>query len=250
MFIEEQFNLVRRAHKTITYLGAGLLSDGQVTLKGKESFPFDTFAKVPMDARKKAVGKAWVDKTALIIKDMQEEEKWLRDKTGYEGALTWKMDRETFSYIQQNDDARSQIGTYITSSGTPFTTNSLITLDKFNGWVSEFGSYMSQIEIVEEVQNAGDNVINRTAVEGWKKGRAVLSPRGLQGTIEYAPVQELAVLADAQDRQIAYLENGLFGIMNWRTGDRTPIYIQELLATLVPTLGVFNHMVIKDTLSV
>lgn len=248
-FINEQFSLVRRAHKTITYLGAGLLSDGQVTLKGKDGFEYSTFAKVPAWARQKALGKIWSDKTALILEDMQQTEITLRNKTGYEGILSWKMDRETFGHIQKNADAREQIGAYVNLAGQQFTTNSIVTLDKFNDWVREAGSSMSIIEIVEEVQDAGNNIINRAAIEGWKKGRAVLSPMGLQGVIEYANVQELSVMEDT-DRQIAYLENGLFGIMNWKTGDRTKVYIQELLATFAPTLSVFNHMIIKDTLSV
>ncbi len=251
MFIEEQFNLVRRAHKTITYLGAGLLSNGQVKFQSQTGFDFQAIAKVPTAARKNAIGKAWTDRTALIIADMQEEEKWLRDATGYEGALSWKMDRETFALIQNNEDAQKQVGSYVRiADGQLQTGSKYVSLETFNAWVSDFGSSISRIEIVEEVQSAGDNVINRAAIDGWVKGRAVLSPIGIQGTIEYAPVQELAVLSDASDRQIAYLEGGLFGIMNWVTGDRTPIYIQELLATFAPTLGVFNHMVIKNTLSV
>jgi hypothetical protein len=87
-----------------------------------------------------------------------------------------------------------------------------------------------------------------TTVRGWKTGNAVLSPAGKQGVIKYSNINELAKLANYPNKQVAYLENGLFGIMNWlNDSGRSPVRITELLIAIAPALSVYNTMTIVDT---
>lgn len=246
--IDRYFDLVKGGHATITNLCAQLNSDGRASTMNTTGHKFHTLADISPKQRKKAGAKAWSDPTAKILETMQLYEKEFRDETGYDGALSWKMDKVAFNFIQKNEDARSQIGTFITNNGIAFTTNSIITIDAYNNWVTESsGQYMSPIEIVEEKQILQNGLVHRTAVSGWVEGRAVLSPVGMQGTIEYANVKELSVLAEGADKQVAYLENGLFGMMNWVKRERNNKYITELLATLSPALRVFKHIIFVDT---
>lgn len=245
-YITETSDLVKGINAALTYNGASLLSQG-FYVSPNEGFKARGKARIPLDRFKKAGAKVWADKTADIIGKMQMEVKDLRDKTQFEGALSFKMTKTDFANVQTNEKVREQVGNYILSMGNVFSTNSIVTVERFNEYIRELGQYTFIIEIIEEKQVLQDGTINRKDVRGWKEGNVVLSPVGMQGTIEYADVDELAILAAIPNRQVAYMEGGLFGIMNWISEGRSPVWITEILGTFAPALTVFNHITIIDT---
>lgn len=245
-YISSTSDLVKGINATLTYTGASLLSQGYYVTPN-EGLKATGRAKIPADRFKKAGAKTWDDPSADILTKMQMEVKEFRDKTQFQGALSFKMDKTTFGYLQTNTKIREQVGNYIISLGNVFSTNSIVTVERFNQYIAELGQYTFVVELVEEKQLLLDGTINRKDVRGWKVGNVVLSPIGMQGTIEYADVDEIAILANVPNRQVAYMEGGLFGIMNWISEGRSPVWITEILGTFAPALSVFNHITIIDT---
>jgi len=241
-------DLVKGAHATISNLSAQLMSKGQMISANTTGFKFQGIADIPAARFKKAGAKVWSDISSDILTKMQTEEDALRTATGFTGMLTWKMDKTTFQNIQLNTAVRSQVGSYLNYNNILFTTNSIVTLDAFNQWAVNVGN-LSVIELVEEKQMLnGGQTSYYTTTRGWKAGSAVLSPAGKQGVIKYSNINELAKLANYPNKQVAYLENGLFGIMNWlNDSGRSPVRITELLIAIAPALSVYNTMTIVDT---
>lgn len=247
-FMSETDDLIKGIHSRISNIGASLLSQGYyltegagVKAKGKADIPLSRF--------KTAGAKAWSDVGADILGKMQTEVQALRDATGFSGVLSFKMDKTAWGYVQANTAVKSTIPSYLSSIGVLESLNSTVTVERFNRWVNEVGMNYAIIELVEEKQVLQDTVISRRDVHGWKSGSVVLSPFGYQGTIEYANVDELAILSEIGDRQIAYVEDGLFGLMNWVSGknDRSPAWVTEVLGTFAPALGVAHTMTIIDS---
>lgn len=247
-YITSMDDLIKGANATISNLSAQLLSKGQM-ISVNAGFTFEGKADIPTTRFKTSGAKIWSDISSDILGKMQTEEADLRLATGFAGVLTWKMDKATFKNLQLNTAIRSQVGSYLNYNGVLFSTNSVVTLDAYNAWVSQNAGYYSIIELVEEKQMLNDGLtpFYRT-VNGWETGNAVLSPSGKQGVIKYSDVEELAQMAAIPNRQIAYMNDGLFGIMNWIHGaDRTPKWITELLIAIAPALSVFKTMTIVDT---
>lgn len=241
-------DLVKGANATISNLSAQLLSKGQMTSANLTGFKFQGIADIPSTRFKTSGTKVWSDISSDILGKMQTEEEDLRLATGYTGALSWKMDLTTFKNIQLNTEVRSQVGSYLNYNNIIFTTNSIVTLDAFNAWSQQLGN-LSMIELVEEKQMLnGGQTPYYTTTRGWEVGNAVLSPTGQQGVIKYSNINELAKLSQFANKQVAYLEDGLFGIMNWinDTG-RSPVRTTELLIAIAPALSVFRTMTIVDT---
>jgi len=241
-------DLVKGANATISNLSAQLLSKGQMISANLTGFKFQGIADIPSTRFKTSGTKVWSDISSDILGKMQTEEEDLRLATGYTGALSWKMDLTTFKNIQLNTEVRSQVGSYLNYNNIIFTTNSIVTLDAFNAWSQQLGN-LSMIELVEEKQMLnGGQTPYYTTTRGWEVGNAVLSPMGQQGVIKYSNINELAKLSQFANKQVAYLEDGLFGIMNWinDTG-RSPVRTTELLIAIAPALSVFRTMTIVDT---
>ena len=255
-YMKKADQLIKGAHATVSHLSAQLLSQGQYIFAASSGAGFSTNGKanIPTARFKKAGATVWSTVSAGIISKMQTEEKALRDATGYAGALSWKMDRTTFNYVMANTEVKTMMKEYIASrvglaavTGLPAVVG---TVESYNEWVSILQMpNLSIIEIVEESQQTEYANAVKTTVNGWLSKNAVLSPLGLQGEIKWADVEEYKYMAGI-NKQFAYLEGGIFAMMNWKNdANRAPEWIAEILAFIAPTLSVFDTMTIVDTLT-
>lgn len=244
--------LVKGGHATLTNLCFQLLSKGQYVTPNTTGFSANGKANIPAARFKTAGTYVWSNADADILGKMADEEKALRDATGYAGALSWKMDRTTFNNLMNNTAIKALMKAFVASNAGLLTTTDIPaivgTLTTYNNWVSELMlPNISPIEIIEETQVLQENTYYKSNVSGWETGNAVLSPVGVQGEIKYADLDELKVLSSVPDRQMAYLEGGIFGIMNWIDMGRSPKWISEILGFFAPALSVFDVMTIVDT---
>lgn len=255
-YMKKADQLIKGAHATVSNLSAQLLSKGQYIFAASSGSGFSTNGKanIPAARFKKAGAKVWSDVASGIISKMQTEEKALRDATGYAGPLSWKMDRTTFNYVMANTEVKTMMKEYIASrvglaavTGLPAVVG---TVESYNEWVSILQMpNLSIIEIVEESQQTEYANAVKTTVNGWLSKNAVLSPLGLQGEIKWADVEEYKYMAGI-NKQFAYIEGGIFAMMNWKNdANRAPEWIAEILAFVAPTLSVFDTMTIVDTLT-
>lgn len=242
-FIHTIDQKVKGAHATITNTGAQLLSSGKWMSANKEGFKARGECKeIPAEAFKKAGTKSWADPTADIKGTLEKYVKEMRD-AGEERALVLYLSRNEFAYIENNNWFKENLG-LIVIGGMVYNPNKIVTVEKYNIYVSEYGGgFLPLIEIQEEKQVLQDNSYTiKSDVTGWKKGMAVLAPAGKQGLIQYADVTELSYLVKgAGERSLAYLEGGLFGILNWTEVGRLDRKITELLASFAPSLSNFKH---------
>lgn len=253
-YMKKANDLIQGGYATITNLCAQLLSTGSYKSVNTIGITLEGAAKIKPTQFKKSGSKVWSEIDSPILTKMQDTEKALRDATGFQGVLTWKMDRETFGYVQKNTEINTLVSQFIQAVNTGMYGNTTpstftVTEQNFNRWIAESGmaTGMSYIEIVEESQIIEETQRMKTVVNGWKSGSAVLSPLGIQGEIKYADVEELEWIGGT-NRQMAYLEGGLLNIMNWKNEvNRAPEWRTEILSFLAPALSVFNIMMIVDT---
>ena len=251
-YMKKADQLIRGAHATVTNLAAQLLSKGSYTSPNATGHTTMGKANIPTARFTTAGTTIWSNAAAPIIATMQAREKTLRDATGYAGALSWKMDRTTFNYFINNTEVKALMKLYVASkvnlptvTGLP---NMVGTIETYNAWVSTLQMPdISPIEIVEESQILQENQVVKSVVSGWESKYAVLSPIGIQGEIKWADIEEYKYMAGI-NKQFAYLEGGIFAMMNWKNdSNRTPEWIAEILAFIAPTLSVFDTMIYVDT---
>ena len=251
-YMKKPLDLIKGAHALTTNLSMQLMSKGQfITVNGR-GFKNQGKAEIPSTRFTTCGDKIWSDVTADIITAMQSKEKTLRDATGYEGPLSWKMNRTRFNYVMNNTKVQNYLKGYLagrmnllTTDAVPYT---LGTLASYNAWVSEIAmEYLSPIEIIEEQQIQMDGQLTKTAVSGWESKAAVLSPMGLQGEIKYSAIEELKWI-NSEMCQVAYTEGGLFALANYKVlrGEFAD-YHTNLYMHLAPALSVFDKMIIVDT---
>ena len=191
----------------------------------------------------------WSDPNATIIEDLQKAVELIREKTRYDGMLTAKMSLNTFKLVQNNKAVREAVATTIVLGGTAVQSHEIVTIDKFNQYVSDNSNYLPIIELVEEKQILQDSTVFRKTVNGWQDEMVIVSPAGIQGFMEYAYTEELMVFRNLPNRNVQWIDGGLFGLMNWKSSldNRQPIDITEILATGAPSLRVFKKWVQIDT---
>ena len=250
-YMKKPLELLKGAHALTTNLSMQLMSKGQFITVNDRGWKNQGKAEIPTAYFKTCGDKIWSDTSADIILAMQTIEKSLRDATGYEGGLSWKMDRTRAGHVLANTKVQNYLKGYLagrmnllTTDAVPYT---LGTVAAYNAWVAEIAlPNLSPIEVIEEQQVSKDGIV-KTNVHGWESKNAVLSPMGLQGEIKYSAIEELNWI-DTEMAQVAYTEGGLFALANYKV--KNPPYADyhtNLYMHLAPALSVFDKMMIVDT---
>lgn len=253
-YMKKVSELLGGAHATISNVSAQLLSKGQFISVNERGFKNQGKADLPAAAFKKAGSVLWANAASDIVAKMQLEEKALRDRTGYKGALSWKMDKTTFNYVMQNTKVQGYLKGFIASKHSLLAADVpavLGTVDSYNAWVNAVAmDNLSIIEIVEEEQTNRTGQLTKSTVHGWEAGRAVLSPMDYQGVIQYAAVEELNWI-NPMMCQLAYAENGLISIASYKILEGAyDTYISNFYLHFAPALSVFDKMTIVDTTTI
>lgn len=246
--------LIDAKDQTINYMGAQLESTGAINYdKGRGIQGIQAKAPIPAENKVTAGEKAWTAQDCKILSQMAIIEDQFRQRTGFEGAMTWLISNDMYEKVFLKNAEVKEWVNYMRNLNTnsPQTAPEIpiILDDMFFNAVSKFPG-LSPIEIVKEEEH-DKNWAGTTTVHGWKEGVAVLRPAGFAGMIKHTTILDQK-LADKYGNSIvsqnfvsvdgfsmihnATMVDGEY--MSWNT---------RLLVAAIPTLYEFPEHVIVDT---
>lgn len=195
---------------------------------------------------------AWTAANCLLLDQMRDKEKYMREKMGLTDApFIWEIPYDIFhNVVLKNAQVLAWIADYRKVNDKPWlTTATAATESQFREAIAEFEG-ISPIVVVSEKQiNAG--VTTETIVSGWAANKVVFRPAGFAGPVKWTTPQDQKLFSQygASDitRVFARGDGGLWTVMNTtlNNGNLKEWHI-DLMSSAIPTLDEWlYHFVIS-----
>lgn len=240
------------ANATLTYMGAKLMSEGKIFYDaGRGAHLALHKAEIPSENFVTAGAKAWTDPTALLIDQMAKIEDDFRNRTGFNGAMVWKIPVEMFrSVVKTNSQVKQWIIDNKTINNEPITANFVYD----DATVVRYLALNDTISPIELVQDKVRKLTQSTdtMVNGWKQNIAVLCPAGYVGEVEYTDQLEEKLFSrygsNIVQKNYASLAQGLMYLVTTTLNNGNyKEWHTDLIMSAVPALTEFPYHIIVDT---
>lgn len=259
-YIETAASLIMGANTTLTNLATQIMSTGTLLLnRGQGAAPFDYGQLYPTKAFVTAGASVWSDTTANLVEIMVKHQNEMRDLTGYDGPLTWKIDDVTLAKMSQNALFIKLVNQFsATQNKSVVVINSSNELDtlpisksQLIEWSKSEECPIAPIEEISEQQRV-QNLTGKQNVRGWKEGNALLSPAGQQGIIKYSDCPEEGILKTSANDMLKWSSAKFLGGMGTIINKIAPVgelkeYHSNFYLSAIPTLFTWKVARIVDT---
>ena len=241
--------MVDAADQTLNYMGAQLLSKGNITYDLGRGLQGDLYeAKIPADNFVKAGEAIWADSTTKILDQMRQIEEDAYDRWGVSMPMKWQIPYQMFKDVFLKNEQVLEWVRYIKSVDNvllpevfnPTQEMALEAISKFEG--------VSPIEIIVEKQKDYSGIVH-----GWEENVAVLRPQGYAGYIKHTTILDEAVYGKYGSSVIERVfartgTGGIYTLMNTTLNNgNLKEWHTDLFAAAVPSLDEFLYHVIVDT---
>lgn len=247
---DEIQRMINSAQQTLSYMGAMLLSTGNIIYKKGEGIQGAVIkAPIPEANRDTAGVKAWSDPDCNILSQMIAKQDKYKDLFGIEGGFVWQITKEQFQNVfMKNKQVLEWIRYVGVINNTPLP-ESFVATEEMT--VKALAQYNGLAPIVIDSELSYDYGTG-TFVKGWKEGIAIYRPAGFAGMIRRAEILDETAFAKYGNSVNIYnftkTLGGLATIMNSVTvNGNFKEWHTDLFVKAVPTLDQFLYHVIIDT---
>lgn len=247
---DEIQRMINSAQQTMSYMGAMLLSTGNVIYNKGEGIKGAVIkAPIPTKNFDTAGTKVWSDPDCNILTQMIEKQNKYADEFGMEGGFVWEITTEQFQNVfMKNKQVLEWIRYVNVINNTPLPDTFTATKEMTEKALAQYQGLAPIIVDSEKSYDYGEGVF----VKGWKDGIAVYRPVGYAGFIRRAEILDEKMYGKYGNSVNSYnftkTLGGLATIMNSVTvNGNFKEWHTDLFVKAVPTLDQFLYHVIIDT---
>lgn len=206
---------------------------------------------IPTDNFLNAGEKVWTASDCNILTQMRKIEDAYRDtRGGYEGALVWKMTKNTYHNVfLQNAEVKTLYQTWCKANYVAYVEGMPITSSQFLAAIADIQG-ISPIEVVSGKQRNMTQTSD-SVIQGWDDNTVVLRPAGDAVEFMYTPVLDEELVkkfgSDCVDSVFGTALDGLAVVMNTTTSNgRFKEWHTDVMMSACPALLNFtDHCIVN-----
>lgn len=239
------------ANATLSYMTAQLISKGSINYQGGRGIHTHIQnSAIPAANFLNAGAMVWSAPDAKILTYMTEKEDYVRNTTGFSGAMVWKVTEDVFRNVfMKNAEVVEYLKQLRYFDDKPMDVS--FANMPIESIVASIATYpgLSPIEIVKtKVRNLTQN--SDSIISGWEANKVVLCPAGLVGEIQWTDQAEISLFkkfgSSVVTKQFGVID-GLFHVINTTLNNGNyKEWHTDVIMSCIPTLTEFPYHFVVD----